>query len=295
MIDYAVIESNLSKLDLNSILVLKDNAYNCGLKEVLEIAYNKGFKRYAVITKEEALYLVNKYNDIEVLMLGKEKLIHKQVVLTVENQEDYLFCKNYNVKFHIKLKSKMNRFGFEYLPTYFNDDLCMAIYYHIGFNNNYDIKEEIKRVNKYADLEKEIHVGGSKMLNIQHKFTNRVGMRIYEGSKSLKGNIIKIFSLKPNEYLGYNKGFISRKDMLVGIVDIGYKNGLNAENRKSFVYINNKKYKLLGYKCMDYSFVEIDDTIKLNDEVEFLGKNININTLAKTEKRTIYEVFLNIK
>lgn len=296
MVDYKVIKENLERLERDSILVLKDNAYNCGLINVLKIAYVLGFRHYAVVSKEEALTIIKEYSDVIVLILGKEKIIHKQIMLTVEDKTDYDFCVKNHVNFHVKIMSKMNRFGCEPNSGFYKHDLCKAIYYHIGFNEKNMILKELKRLlNSIKDIDKPIHIGGSLVYEFYPDIQKRIGMRIYENSKSLKGKIIKIFKLKSNEYLGYGTAYKSSCELLIGIVDIGYKNGLNASNKNKYVIINGKKYYLAGRKCMDYSFIIIDTEVSVNDQVEFLGNNIDINKLARMEHREVYEVFLDIK
>ena len=124
MVDYKVIKENLNKIDKSTILVLKDNAYNCGILKVLKIAHTLGFRNYAVVSKLEALTIINEHKDVNVLILGKEKLLHNQAILTVEDELDYSFCINYNARYHVKIKSKMNRFGAEIPNDFYNHKLC---------------------------------------------------------------------------------------------------------------------------------------------------------------------------
>lgn len=119
-------------------------------------------------------------------------------------------------------------------------------------------------------------------------------MAIYDGAISLLGKIVKVFKLKANESLGYNDSYIAKKDILVGIVDVGYNSGLSSYLHHK-VFIKNNYYKMIGIKCMDFSFIEIDGKIKVGDEVELLGPHLKIEELEKKENKSRYELYVNLK
>ena len=297
IIDYKQIENNLDKLKRDTILVLKDDAYGFGLPKVAYIAYKLGFTFFALSKASEALFLLNRYPNIYILMLGKEKMVHKRVFLTLEDESDYMFMQKHNQAYHIKVLSHMNRFGTKEITKYATSDLFKGIYYHMSMANIYCIEKELlifeKLVKKYNN--RIIHIGGSNCLKINHPYKNRIGFKIYENALSLKGQIIKIFLLKKGLTLGYEASFIAKKDVLVGIVDVGYNSGLLRDNKNKYVIIKDQKYDLIGYKCMDYSFLLVDKNVKVRDEVIFLGHKLDLETLAFQEGRSAYELMITIK
>lgn len=297
-INYDIIKNNLARLSLNTLLVLKDDAYGCDLKKVLAISYQMGFRFFCVLNAIDASYIVSKYSDSYALILGKEKTISitKRVFLTVEGESDFSFCKKYNMPFHYKIKSKMNRFGNKIDDNIVKNDLCMGIYAHIGYYDKNKIKQEIKAFsNQITNINhKLIHLGGSHLKGTLDNISLRVGMAIYDGAISLLGKIVKVFKLKANESLGYNDSYIAKKDILVGIVDVGYNSGLSSYLHHK-VFIKNNYYKMIGIKCMDFSFIEIDGKIKVGDEVELLGPHLKIEELEKKENKSRYELYVNLK
>ena len=90
-----MIKNNLEQLDRKTILVVKDNAYGCGLENVLTIAISLGFTFFAVTDIKDSLYIINNYPNTYVLIFGKNKVvsISNRIFLTVESEDDYLFCK----------------------------------------------------------------------------------------------------------------------------------------------------------------------------------------------------------
>ena len=100
--------------------------------------------------------------------------------------------------------------------------------------------------------------------------------------------------IKKGETVGYDGNFKADKDELIGIVPIGYADGIIKKNTGRYVYINNNKYKIVGNICMDMLFVLIDNTIKINDEVLIIKDNNHINEIAKHLDTINYEVMCNI-
>lgn len=297
IINYNQISSNLDKIDINTIIVLKDNAYGFGLYSILRLLIEKGFTFFAVTKASEAIKITNLYKNTHVLILGKEKVLNQNnIYITVEDEDDFLFATKHKVYFHLKIRSKMNRFGTDKVK-YADSSLCKGIYYHIGENKEKMVLKELRLfetlTKNYKD--KIIHIGGSIILNYDTYLIKRIAYRIYSNSLYLYGKIIKIISINMFNSVGYHSSFKALKKTRVGIINIGYNSGLLRDNKGKYVFINDKKYKLIGFKCMDYCFVKIDNSVMVNDRVEFLGDKISLTELAKEEKRNEYELLINLK
>lgn len=297
-INYEVIKSNLEHLNRKTILVVKDNAYGCGMENVIKIALKLGFTFYAVTEVKDALYIINNYSNTYVLVLGKNKVvsISNRIFLTVESEEDYLFCKKTKMPYHFKVLSPMNRFGMKKDMLIFNDPLCKGVYMHTSRYDDIGIKNELIYFNNIVkDIKnKIIHIGGSHVLYKDNKYVKRVGMLIYNNAVELYGKIVKTFTLEKGQYIGYNRSYQAKYRMRVGIIDVGYNCGLSSFLQHT-VCIRGNRYKMIGQKCMDFSFVQINDKIKENDEVELLGPNIKIGEIERIEKKDKYELYVNIK
>lgn len=75
---------------------------------------------------------------------------------------------------------------------------------------------------------------------------------------------------------------------------IGYADGIIRKNTGRYVYINNKKYKIVGNICMDMLFLEVDKNVKEYDKVEIIKDNNHIEEIAKYLDTIFYEVLTNI-
>lgn len=280
------------------MLVIKENAYGCGQNQILDISYQLGFRFYCVTKNYDATRIVSRYDDVIVLILGKEKMISstKRIFLTVEDESDFDYCRKNKMPFHYKIKSRMNRFGGVINEQIIKDSLCLGIYSHIGYYEVSRIKEELARFKTKISIfdHKLVHIGGSHLIGIENRLNLRVGMAIYNNSVYIKGNIVKTFKLKRNESIGYNDSYVAKKDITVGIIDVGYNSGLSSILFHR-CYIKGNYYKTIGIKCMDFCFVEINDKIEVGDETEFLGPHISIEELERIENKSRYELYVNLK
>ncbi|MGL2630968.1 alanine racemase [Helicobacter pylori] len=90
---------------------------------------------------------------------------------------------------------------------------------------------------------------------------------------SLKARIVQIKSVKKGEFIGYGKHFYANEETLVGVLALGYADGLvRALGNRIQVAINNQLAPLIGKVCMDQCFVKLNDIeAKEGDEVILFG------------------------
>ncbi|WRA05475.1 alanine racemase [Helicobacter pylori] len=90
---------------------------------------------------------------------------------------------------------------------------------------------------------------------------------------SLKAQIVQIRSVKKGEFIGYGEHFYTNEEILVGVLALGYADGLmRALGNRIQVAINNQLAPLIGKVCMDQCFVKLNDIeAKEGDEVILFG------------------------
>ncbi|MGL2875702.1 alanine racemase [Helicobacter pylori] len=90
---------------------------------------------------------------------------------------------------------------------------------------------------------------------------------------SLKARIVQIRSVKKGEFIGYGEHFYTNEETLVGVLALGYADGLaRALGNRIQVAINNQLVPLIGKVCMDQCFVKLNDIqAKEGDEVILFG------------------------
>ncbi|WQX20136.1 alanine racemase [Helicobacter pylori] len=90
---------------------------------------------------------------------------------------------------------------------------------------------------------------------------------------SLKAQIVQIKRVKKGEFIGYGEHFHTNEETLVGVLALGYADGLvRALGNRIQVAINNQLAPLIGKVCMDQCFVKLNNIqAKEGDEVILFG------------------------
>ncbi|WP_283491218.1 alanine racemase [Helicobacter pylori] len=90
---------------------------------------------------------------------------------------------------------------------------------------------------------------------------------------SLKARIVQIKRVKKGELIGYGEHFYTNEETLVGVLALGYADGLVRDlGNRIQVAINNQLAPLIGKVCMDQCFIKLNDIeAKEGDEVILFG------------------------
>lgn len=149
-----------------------------------------------------------------------------------------------------------------------------------GFNQSMTEPIGIKKIKRKLFLKKHkiSPITYSNDLNLKTAF-------------SLNSKIISIKTVKKDEYVGYGAKFIAEKEIKVGVIPIGYADGLIKQNEGLTVKIKEKEYKIIGEICMDMITVLIDEDVCLDDNVVIYD---DIKTRAKQLGISAYQMFTNI-
>ena len=306
--------------------VVKADCYGHNSNEVVKSIIDGGCNYLAVSLLEEALIIRKEY-DIPILCLGiiNSKYIEiceeNNIDITVTSLEYLKQIKDYNINIHIKIDTGMNRLGVKEKEE-FNSMIKLikesnlnlkGIYTHIYEANN---KEKIdKQIENFKNITSDIDLNKIDMIHISQSdtlvnfpkidFCNgcRLGVLMYgltnndlnlKNTIELVSEIIEIKKLKKGETVSYNGAYKASTDELIGIVSIGYADGVNRNLKDSYVYINNKKYQIIGNICMDMLMIKIDNSVKINDKV-YIYKDIkHIKELSNYLNTISYELICNI-
>ena len=306
--------------------VVKADSYGHNGYEVVKSIISGGCNYLAVSSLDEALE-IRKYFDIPILCLGiiNSKYINiceeNNIDVTVTNLDYLKEIKGKNINIHIKVDTGMNRLGVKeksefnsMIDIINNSNLNLkGIYTHIyDATNKENVDKQIdvfKNITSDVDLNKIdiVHIAQSDTLVNYPKidFCNgcRLGIIMYgltnndlylKNTIGLVSEIIEIKKLKKGDTVSYNGTYEASEDEIIGIVSIGYADGVNRHLKGSYVYINNKKYEIIGNICMDMLMVKIDERVKLNDTV-YVYKDIeHIKVLSEYLDTIPYELICNI-
>lgn len=306
------------------IAVVKGDCYGHFGNEPIKAMIKGGVNYLAVSSLEEALKVREDDTKTPILCLGiietkyTNICIENNVTMTINTYEEALELLKENVdnlKVHLKVNTGMNRLGIgnkdEFTKTY--NLLKDKVEIEGIFTHMYDALNKVstqKQINAFEDITsginlsdvKIVHFGGSNYALNYPKlpYVNgvRYGISLYGLGESdlpfkntfkLVSHVYQINTLE-NCTLGYGADYKVTTKEKIAVIPIGYSDGVLRANTKRDVYINNKRYPIVGRICMDMLFVKVDDTIKVGDEVLLLKDNEHIKEVAKYLNTTRHEV-----
>lgn len=135
----------------------------------------------------------------------------------------------------------------------------------------------------------------------------RPGIGIY-GAGSLDGlslkpagrfrtKISQVKRIPAGEPVGYGCNDTAGHERVIGIVPVGYADGLNRKlgNRNGEMLVRNRRVQIIGNICMDMCMIDISGTgAAEGDDVEIFGENIPIGELASKCQTIPYEILTSI-
>ena len=236
---------------------------------------------------------------------------------------------NKPVKVHIKLDTGMHRLGFceediePLVDRLRKNDLIyvQSVFSHLAASDKPEFddftREQINKFNKmsaqiveYANhpvLKHIVNSAGIERFPEAHFDMVRLGIGLYgtedktnknlENVVCLRSTISQIKVIKKGESVSYNRSWTANKDTKIGVVSVGYADGLmrNLGNSNLNLWINNQPAPIIGDICMDMCMVDLTgiNASEGDDVVVFNGEH-NISELAEKAGTITYEILSRI-
>jgi len=135
----------------------------------------------------------------------------------------------------------------------------------------------------------------------------RLGIGLYGISKlkkhdlrnvsTLKSTISQIKSVLKGESVGYGRESIAAYDCRIGIVPVGYADGINRRlgNGKGSFLVSGNQVPVIGNICMDMCFIDLTSTeAEEGDEVIIFGENLPVWEMSDLLGTIPYEILAGI-
>lgn len=297
------------------IAVVKANAYGHGIGNIVKFLSENGCEYFAVARECEAEKILSlKIKDIKIIILETIDELeilknNENIHMVVNGFNDLLNLLDKGVsteQLHIKLDFGFGRNGilekdfFKLKELIENRNLKFkGLCTHV-FAADYDdlisIEERFSKILKELgkDRFEIVHMQNSAgVMSVEGKFCThiRCGTVLFglqeigyyipsiKRSFRLDGKILDIKSIDDLKYIGYEKkeNLNIGKYKKVAKIRLGYGDGFSKRSEGIMSIINNKKFKII-HISMDSSFILVDDSVKVGDEVEIfhdLEESIN--------------------
>ena len=161
--------------------------------------------------------------------------------------------------------------------------IAMYGYYSSPVYNIKGIKNKIRNIKRVLEKRK----------NKVSKTITEIPIEIKPAFK-MYSEIIQIKKIKQGEFVGYGAIYRANKDEYIGIMPIGYDDGIFRRSRGRFVTINNKRYQIVGDVGMGMTAIKVDNTINMYDKVTVIGDSVTLKEVALHNGTSVYEIMCNI-
>lgn len=314
--------------------VLKSNSYGHGLKEISQILDPLQAPFFCVDSLYEAYQLLNYDIKTPILIMGAVEhhnltLKHLPFQYAVFDIKTARVLNQYQkgAKIHLFIDTGMHREGIklEDLPQFISSlkkltNLEIAgVMTHLAEPHKQtaltklqmkNFEQAITLLNKSGINPKWRHIGGSEALfhlNSKHINLVRTGIALFglaSEQKKLKpvleltSKIIQIKTIKKGESIGYDATFTAPKEMKIGILPIGYFDGVDRRlSNKGLVLVNKKPCKILGLVSMNLTAIDLTNALSPKEVVIYSACPDNPNSiynLAKLIDTIPYEILIHL-
>jgi len=317
------------------IAIVKADAYGHGELEVCEYAYfHHNCDKFGVATVLEGIILREHLGTaVSIFVLGyvdelffQEAYEHK-LILTIGDNESASrydsFLKEHKVtaEVSVKINTGMNRLGFSTdmswyeFTSSFTNLRPVHVMSHLSSSDSDEeyTKSQLKSFEEFVNKHKiKCHTSILNSSGIAGYKNNcslaRPGLLLYgylDGKNDAKlKKVMRIFSrvvqlqyIKKGDAVSYGRKYLAEKDMVVGVVPIGYADGYpRCLTNKSHVFVDGVKCPVTGTVCMDMMMVDLTGVdLHGSLKVEILGDNIDASELARFAGTISYEILTGIQ
>tara|TARA_Y100001970_G_scaffold289122_1_gene418481 strand:- start:3050 stop:4108 length:1059 start_codon:yes stop_codon:yes gene_type:complete len=311
-------------------VTVKSDAYGLGIKNIIPILFNAGCKNYFVASYNEGVELRKLLKSINIFILnGSENLDYKKfkklkLIPILNNYNDYKKFQNKKIIYGLHFNTGINRLGIntDNLNKFnFKDKYLKIVISHLASADERKNLFNEKQLNRFINLKNKINnhklifsLSNSFGSILSNKFTLnmiRPGIAIYGSHYNilklkknispvikLKAKILQIKEINKNEFIGYNQTYQTKKKIWVAIIGIGYGDGLKRIlSNTGCVYLNNKKFNILGRVSMDSIVIDIKkekSKFIIGKFVDVINYKYGVDKIATECKTISHEILTSI-
>ena len=318
---------------VKTIAVVKAFAYGLGDVEMSKHLEKLGVHAFWVADFEEGVQLRKKGISKAIIVANPgyksiDTIIKYQLEPVIFNHkllDLYANCKE-KVSIHLKFNTGMNRYGFKETdvksiieilknnPQLNLDSVCS----HLSSSNDPNQDDfSAKQIERFEDICKilehslAIHIpshimnsNGAIRFGVDAKEWIRLGIALYGGLGhpnlkqifSLKSVISQTRFIKKGQRVGYQNSFVADKDMHIGVVPVGYADGLNRKlgNQNGQVFIKDTACRIIDVS-MDSFVADISEVYaQEGQEVTIFSPKYSVSKLANDLDIIPYEIMATL-
>lgn len=308
--------------------VVKANAYGFGLAEVVHRLEDCGCRNFFVATLSEAtalvpiisgsVYVLGTFSDQNYLRhisdLNAIPVLHDSTQLRMWNQISQQPCALFFNTGMNRLGLKMDQYDCEFIRS--NLSVCLLMT-HLACADEPEHPMNQEQLKQFEAIQKDIpdvptSIGNSAaILNdacYQGDIT-RPGIGLYGGNPYVNlqnpmvvvatctAPLIASYLVRGGETIGYGSSYKTDKDMHIGVLGIGYADGIPRRDDANLAFVlQGETYPVVGRVSMDFVTVDLSNrtSFRTGTQFEWFGENQSVDHIAKSLQTISYEIFTGL-
>jgi len=298
---------------MRSSITIDLGAFRRNLRTLLRVL-DGGATVLCVATVPEALALRGRFPDARLLVLGpaddgevaQARDARLELTASTESIPD-------GVPVHVKLDTGMGRWGVAELPSL--DRRVVGLMTHLATADSDPAfaREQVARFREATDAFSHLtrHIANSAAalrLPESRLDAARCGIALYglspfgtdaaedglEPVLSWQSELVQVKRLRAGESTGYGRRFVATADTWIGIVPVGYGDGLSRDLTGTDVVVAGERRKVVGTISMDAFAVRLDRELRAGTRVTIVGEGVSLDDHARVAGTISYELACGI-
>jgi alanine racemase len=291
--------------------VVKADGYGHGAIDCAVAAVDAGATGLCVATPAEALEVRAALPDARVLVMGptteirlaREARLELAVGETIPD----------GIPVHVKLDTGMGRWGVSELQAPVRNVVGLMTHLATADSDPDFARAQIERfrsaTDEYAHLTRHVANSAAALRFPEARFdAARCGVALYglspfgtdpaeDGLRpvlSWRSSLALVRRLEPGDSTGYGRRYVAEREQWIGIVPVGYADGLRRDLTGTEVLVAGERRRVVGVVSMDSFAVELDRRLPVGAEVTIVGPGVPLEAHARVAGTINYELACRI-
>jgi len=295
--------------------VVKADGYGHGAADCASAALDGGATAVCVATVPEALVLRDRLADVRLVVLGptspgevaQAREAGLELVVTGAGIPE-------GVPVHLKLDTGMGRWGLSELPAASRTVVGLMTHLATADDDLSFARAQLERFEAatapYPGLVRHAANSAAALRLPESRYdAARCGIALYglspfggdpaddglEPVLAWRSALALVKLLRAGESAGYGRRFVAPHDTWIGIVPVGYADGLRRDLTGGLVLVDGERRRLVGAISMDAAAVELPGELPVGTPVTLVGDGLLLEEHARTAGTITYELACGIR
>lgn len=295
--------------------VVKADGYGHGAVDCGAAALAGGAAALCVATAAEALVLRDELPSARIIVLGPTssrdiaRARDARLELTVGDADI-----PESIPVHLKLDTGMGRWGLSELVTPTREVVGLMTHLATADADPAFARVQLQRFEDetapFAHLVRHAANSAAALRIPESRYdAARCGIALYgispfgtdpaddglEPALEWRTEVARVRLLRVGESTGYGRRFVAERDTWIGIVPVGYADGLRRDLTGTDVLIEGERRRIVGTVSMDAAAVELPRELAVGTPVTLVGDGLRLEEHARVADTIAYELACGIR